>query len=128
MTARENAAARLGTDQGELARDITAALYTELPELEARYGERGRIRCLEDMNFNLEHLRPAVELGQPHLFGDYVRWLDGLLRARGIATHEIARSLAIMERIVAARFPAAEADAIRPVIVAGLDALAGRST
>ena len=126
MTVRESAAARLGADQQALARDITATLYAELPELEARYGERGRTRCLEDMNFNVEHLRPAVELGEPHLFADYVRWLDGLLRARGIATDEIVRSLTIMERLVTQQFPSAEADAVRPAISAGLDVLAGR--
>lgn len=123
VTVRERAAARLEQEQGELARAITAALYAELPELEAKYGERGRVRCLEDMNFNLEHLRPAVQLGRPEMFVTYVQWLDGLLRSRGIDTREIVRSLVLTERVVRERFTRDEADSIAPSIAAALQIL-----
>ena len=123
VTVRERAAARLEQEQGELARVITAALYAELPELEAKYGERGRVRCLEDMNFNLEHLRPAVQLGRPEMFVTYVQWLDGLLRSRGIDTREIARSLVLTDRVLRERFSPGEADSITPCIAAALQVL-----
>lgn len=125
VTARDRAAARLEAEQGELARAITAALYTELPELEAKYGERGRVRCLEDMNFNLEHLRPAVLLGKPAMFVAYVQWLDGLLRARGVDTREVVRSLVLTERVLGERFTAEEVAVVTPSLHAALAALGG---
>lgn len=123
LTVRERAAGRLEEQQGELAHVITAALYAELPALEAKYGERGRVRCLEDMNFNLEHLRPAVQLGRPEMFVTYVQWLDGLLRARGVDTREIVRSLVLTERVLRERFSPEEADSIAPCIEAALQVL-----
>lgn len=123
VTVRDRAAARLEQEQGELARAITAALYAELPELEGKYGERGRVRCLEDMNFNLEHLRPAVQLARPEMFVAYVQWLDGLLRSRGIDTREVVRSLVLTERVVRERFTREEADSIAPCIAAALQVL-----
>lgn len=125
MSARDRAAARLEAEQGALAQAITAALYAELPELEAKYGERGRARCLEDMNFNLEHLRPAVQLGKPAMFVTYVQWLDGLLRARGVDTREVARSLVLTGDVLGARLSAEEMATVTPSIQAALQALGG---
>lgn len=120
MTAADRAAARLEEDQARLARAITEALYAELPHLQEKYGDRGRVRCLEDMNFNLEHLRPAVQLGRPEVFATYVRWLDQLLRARNVDTREVLRSLMLTERVVRAEFPPDEVDAVVPSLHAAV--------
>jgi hypothetical protein len=124
MSAGTAAAERLLATKDSLAEEITAALYAEMPELHARYGEYGRRKCLEDMRYNLEHLAPAVDLAEPALFAGYVRWLDGLLRARNVATAEVVRSLRLTEERIRARFTAAEHAAIAPSIEAGLAALA----
>jgi hypothetical protein len=120
MTARERAAVRLEEHQSRLARAITDALYEQMPFLLEKYGERGRARCLEDMNFNLEHLRPAVELARPDVFVSYVRWLDQLLRARKVDTREVVRSLMLTERVILAEFPGDEAAAVLPSLHAAL--------
>ena len=88
VSAGTAAAERLLAEKATLAAEITAALYAEMPELLARHGEYGRRKCLEDMQYNLEHLAPAVDLADPALFAGYVRWLDGLLRARNVGTAE----------------------------------------
>lgn len=120
MTPGDRAAARLEGDQARLARAITDALYAEMPHLLEKYGDRGRVRCLEDMNFNLEHLRPAVQLERPDVFVSYVRWLDRLLRARNVDTREVVRSLMLTERVIRAEFPPDEVAAIVPSLHAAM--------
>ena len=117
-------AVRSLTDQREaLARAVTDALYAEMPELMERYGERGRKKCLQDMRYNLEHLEPAVELGEPGIFARYTLWLNDLLVARGVPTEEVVRCLALTERTVQERLPADEAAQVARCIRAGLSAL-----
>lgn len=123
VTAGARAAERLLEIKDSLAREITDALYERMPELMEKHGEYGRRKCLQDMRYNLEHLAPAVDLGQPEMFAGYVRWLDGLLRARNVSTAEVALSLELTEQRVRERFAADEADAIVPSVRAGLAAL-----
>lgn len=120
LTAASRAAERLLESKESLALEITEALYARMPELMAKYGEYGRGKCLQDMRYNLEHLTPAVDLGRPDMFAGYVRWLDGLLRARGVSTREVAVSLELSEDRIRARFPEDETEAILPSLRAGL--------
>ena len=90
------AAERLLEHQDALARAVTARLYAERPELLARHGERGREKCLQDMRYNVEHLVPAVDLEDPALFATYVRWLTGMLAARGVAADDVTRCLELL--------------------------------
>jgi hypothetical protein len=124
-TVGTRASERLLADKEALARAITGALYEETPALMQRYGEAGREKCLQDMRYNLEHLASAVDLAQPAMFAGYVRWLDGLLRARNVSTDEVVRSLELTDREIRERFPAEEAEAVAPCIGAGLAALSG---
>ncbi|AHG87804.1 Phycocyanin [Gemmatirosa kalamazoonensis] len=120
-SAEGRAASRLLAQKTELAHAVTEAMYAERPELLERYGETGRARCLEDLHFTLEHLVPAVDLGDASMFAGYVRWLDALLRARGVPTRDVLRSLELVEREVRARFPDDEADAVAPYVRAGIE-------
>lgn len=108
----------------ELAAAVTDALYAARPELSERYGVEGRRKCLQDMHYNLEHLAPSVELQRPDLFADYARWLDDLLRARGVPTDDVIDCLRLTLDAVTARFPADEAAPIVASLNAGLAALA----
>lgn len=108
----------------DLARAITEALYAEMPELTAKYGDRGRAKCLEDMRYNLEHLAPAVALGEPTLFAGYIVWLRDMLDARGIAMDEVRRSLELTEAVVRTSLSREEAALVTETIAAGLAALA----
>lgn len=119
----QRAAAFLLEEKESLAREITRRLYESLPGLLERYGEEGRRKCLQDVRYNLEHLAPAVELERPEMFSGYVRWLDGLLRARGVATAELARSLELTEELLGERLPPAGVEPVRPCLRAGLAVL-----
>ena len=114
------AAALLMRDRDVLALDVTSALYAESPQLLQRHGERGREKCHQDMRYNIDHLIPAVDLGDGAMFARYVEWLDGLLRARNVATRDVVRCLELLRDRCAERFPAAESAAIGAVVDAGL--------
>lgn len=123
LSAGVRAAAALLDQKEAIARSVTGLLYAEMPWLVDKYGERGRQKCLQDMRYNLEHLAPAVELEEPALFERYARWVDGVLRSRGVPTGELARSLQLMASDVAARLPREEAQVITDCLEAGVRAL-----
>jgi Phycobilisome protein len=117
------AAALLMRDREALALEVTSALYAESPALVERHGERGREKCLQDMRYNIDHLIPAVDLGDGAMFARYVEWLDGLLRARNVATRDVVRCLELLRDRCAERFPAAESATIGTIVDAGLGAV-----
>lgn len=120
LTVEGRAASRLLAEKDALAHAITVALFTEMPELDQRYGPIGRQKCDQDMRYTVEHLMPAVDLGDPSLFTRYVAWLDSLLRARNVTTRELVRCLEHMDAVVRDRFPADEAAAVSQCIRPGL--------
>lgn len=122
--ARARAAQLLMQDREAIASSVTAALYAEAPSLLQRYGASGRAKCLQDMRYNIEHLIPAVDLADDDMFVRYVRWLDGLLRARNVATRDVVRCLELLRDDCARRYPTAESSSIASVIDAGLRSLA----
>ena len=122
----ERAAWSLNGSREALAQAVTDRLYAEMPELTERHGERGRLKCLQDMRYNLEHLAPSVEMEDPEGFAGYVLWLDDLLSARNVATTEVVRCLEITRRVVAERMPPEEAEAVDRSLQAGLAALRAR--
>ena len=110
------AASQLIAQKEALARDITSALFSEMPELDGRYGPKGRVKCDEDMRYTIEHLMPSVDMGDPTLFTRYIEWMDRLLRARNVTTHELVRCLEHMDALVCERFAADEAAVVtRPI-------------
>src|SRR5262245_27343501 len=110
---------RLMRDKEHLARAVTERLYAERPYLLDKHGERGREKTLPDMRYNIEHMIPAVDLGDPPMFARYVEWLDEMLRSRNVETKEVVRCLELLRDECEGRF-AADSGAIRPVIDAGL--------
>lgn len=117
------AAVALLEQKEAIARSVTGLLYAEMPWLVDKYGERGRLKCLQDMRYNLEYLAPAVEMDDPALFVRYARWVDGVLRARNVPTGELARSFELMASDAAARMRADEAAIVAACLEAGVVAL-----
>jgi hypothetical protein len=123
VSAGAAAAAALLEQKEAIARSVTGLLYAERPWLVDRYGERGRLKCLQDMRYNLEYLVPAVELDDPGMFARYAAWCDGVLRSRGVPTDDLVRSLELMEWDVGTRLPDEQADAAAACLRAGVQAL-----
>jgi hypothetical protein len=118
----KSAAGLLLRDKEDLARAVTQRLYQEKPSLLEKHGERGREKCLQDMHYNIEYLRPAVELEDPALFVRYVEWLDEMLRARNVDTDDVVRCLVILRDECTARYDD-EGVYIGGIIEEGLTAL-----
>ena len=118
-----SAADTLLAQKHTLAQSITDALYRERPQLMERYGEVGRTRCLEDMHYNIEHLAPAVALGEAQLFERYVIWLRDMLAARNVPPDDVLRSLELTATMVEQQLPQAEAREIIDVVNAGIKVL-----
>ena len=116
----ESASERLLRDKDALARAITEALYADMPQLLERHGQRGRAKCLQDMHYNLEHLAPAVALGQPALFARYAEWLRDMLQSRGVGVDEVRRSLELTRDVTRASMAEAEAQAVAAPLDAAL--------
>lgn len=53
--------------------EVTRRFYAERPELAALGGSDGKERLRQDVRQTVEQLAPAVGLGDPTLFRDYVR-------------------------------------------------------
>ncbi len=117
------AARALMRDRESLARAVTDALYAEAGARLAHHGDNGRVRCLEDMHFNVDHLIPAVDLGDPDMFVRYVRWLHDLLAARSVDTRDVTRCLELLRDEVSRRYAADEAQAVARILEAGLRSL-----
>jgi hypothetical protein len=64
--------------------------YETWPELDERFGARGRQHAAQDNLWHLEHLDSAVAACEPRIFADYTDWLVGLLEARGIGREQVA--------------------------------------
>lgn len=116
-------AERLLRDKETIARAVTSSIYAEYPDLMAKHGERGREKCLQDMHYNIEHLIPAVDLENPTMFAEYTRWLNGMLRARGVSTRDVRRCLELLADQAHERYDASEAAVVQRVIDAGLAVL-----
>jgi hypothetical protein len=112
-------AAVLMRDKEAIARAVTEDLFRERPYLLDKHGERGREKTLQDMRYNIEHLLPAVELGDHGMFARYIEWLDAMLRSRNVETKEVVRCLELLRDECTRRYPE-EKTAINPVIEAGL--------
>ena len=74
----------------ELAACCFRRCYESWPELDQRYGARGREHVAEDALWHLEHLDAAADAGEPRIFAEYADWLAGLLEARGIGREQVA--------------------------------------
>ncbi len=122
----ERASEALLRDKETLAGAITDALYADMPELLARHGERGRVKCRQDMHYNLEHLAPAVALDDPSLFARYAEWLRDMLASRGVGADEVRRSLEITRDVTRERMQPDEAAAVGVSVEAALAVLAPR--
>lgn len=100
----------------ELAAEITERHFSLHPELDAKYGEIGRQKCLEDARYHLSYVSEAVRLDAPALFADYIGWAASMLAGRGIPAEDLEENLRIIEEVIEARLtPEAAGGALKIV-------------
>ena len=91
--------------RAELAEIITVKHYALKPELEARYGAAGRVKCLQDAAYHLSYLSEALHSAQPALFADYVLWAKTMLTGRGIPERDLVDNLRVIRESLAEVLP-----------------------
>lgn len=99
----------LGSRRAELAEAITARHYELQPDLAARYGAAGRVKCRQDADFHLSYLADAISVDLPALFVDYVAWAKVMLAGRGIPQEDLARNLEVLREVLLRELPADQA-------------------
>lgn len=118
----------LDSERALLAEAVTARQYEAQPELAARYGEMGRVKCVQDANFHLSYLADSVSAASPLLFSDYIAWAKVMLSARGVPATDLSRNISIMHEVVREKLPSQLAVVIDEYFEAGLNKLPSVST
>jgi len=119
----EDALARFLRLREEAVTSLSERFYATFPEIYARYGERGRDACREDLGYVLDFLRPVLELGLFGPFADSLRWLARVLAARGLPAEHVPLALAWLAELFDERLPPEEARVVRAALEAGRGAL-----
>lgn len=120
---RAQLAASLETWQDAVARDVTEVFLARHPDWLDRYGERARLRGIEDAVFHIRFLAGSIAAGEPSQFADYARWTAGVLENRGIQPAFLAENLEQVRDALSERLNPEQAAFIAPYVAAGLDAL-----
>lgn len=94
--------------QADAVKVVTERFYSTKGSAYARFGQRGRDACREDLTFHLEFLRPVLEFGLVQPMVDYLRWLASVLAARAIPAEHLALSLEWLAEFFAANMAQAE--------------------
>jgi methanogenic corrinoid protein MtbC1 len=90
-----------------VASAVTAKLFIVNSELNRKYGERGRTKCLEDTKFHLLYLSEAVAAGSHSLFENYVGWAKVMLQSRGIGVADLSSNLEVIAEVLREHAPPA---------------------
>ena len=101
------------------ADEATGRFYANHLEADERYGERGRAYATHDHAYLVGWLQTAVDLQAPDTLRRNLRWLLGLLVARGFPREWFLESLEIVTAVMLERGMLAEVEAdrvVRPVI------------
>jgi len=83
--------------------EVMRSQYKRHPELEKRYGEAGKKRCREDIDFHFCTLSEALMLEEPTLWLNYVAWGKIVLVSRRIRLDDLIDTLAIMQEVISAK-------------------------
>ncbi len=88
-----------------LAEAIVARQYELEPDLQVRYGESGRAKCIQDTAYHLACFSASLGAACPGLFADYVAWAKTMMAARGVRVEDVARTFDCMREVLPQRLP-----------------------
>ena len=106
-----------------LAGRIMELHFERRPELVTLYNARQRDFYFNDTRHNLTALAASILLLTPGLFGDYMAWVENLLKARGIPTAGLKMHLECMKDVLSALLPHDLSTNLGEYIEAGLGQL-----
>ncbi len=126
--AAEQHAAEMSSKTPKLIEKTMAVMYSRHPELEARYGAAGKLRCREDVDFHYCTLTEAVAARDAGIFLKYVEWGKIVLVSRKVRTDDLTECLLIMQEVNRAELSKGTAAAANKYIQAALTKFGEMST
>lgn len=76
---------------------VTEAIYQQLGDRLAAFGEAGKAYCRDDLHGHLDYLTASLVAGSAVPFTRYLAWLASVLEARGIPTESLTLSVDRLE-------------------------------
>ncbi|MCT2344083.1 hypothetical protein [Niallia taxi] len=70
-------------EKEKIVEKLFARFYEQYPDLE-RFGENGKKRTKEDINYHFQYMETAYSLQNKKVFRDYIIWLSDVLESRGV--------------------------------------------
>ncbi len=109
----------------ELAQLITELHFKHHPELEQKYGERGRQKCYEDAVYHISYLEQALRVNSNDLFSSYLDWARTMLKERGIPEKDLLQNLSFMKEAIQKKLTDEDSQKLVEFIDIGLEFLQG---
>lgn len=106
----------LDSMRAALADEIVERHHRRHPELDKRYGERGRQKCREDASYHLRYLVQSLTSSKPALFRQYVSWAKVMLAGRGISARDLADNLQATVEVLRDRLSGENASAACAIV------------
>ena len=105
MTMPLNTAEQLASLQASLAAAAVEQTYKLDPSMMVRFGEAGRIKCLQDTTYHIQYLAQALRYSSPRLFTEYVNWVAYLLASLNISLADLHTNLAALKIALTEQLP-----------------------
>ena len=102
--------------------EVVVGIYEAYPEILERFGEAGKMRCLEDNHHHFDHLETAAKLDDPQVFTNYAVWLTNLLTQRGMSKHHVIDNFQRIHDVLG-KTATPDSEAYRKLLQAGIDAI-----
>lgn len=83
-----------------MATETAKSIYEAYPDLWERFGEKGFTHTEKDNHHHLDHLETAFSMEDEAIFLDYTKWLESVLRSRGIETNLIVDNFERLMKIL----------------------------
>ncbi|MEI6127909.1 MAG: hypothetical protein WCQ99_15285 [Pseudomonadota bacterium] len=108
-----------------LANKAVEIQYDKFPESLAPYGARGKLKSLEDAEYNLKYLAEAIALGDQLLFTNHILWLNNILTGVKVPPVILFDHLKILKEECIKEFPPAFSSITSAYLEHALNALEG---
>ena len=115
----------LDAQRTDLAKIIAYEYFQQYPDMEQKYGVKGRAACTKDTEYHLTYLSEAIAAQHPSFFANYIAWAKVLLSGMGIPSEDLAKNLQLMQIQLEKylKIPQADLDIVHKYIDHGLQQL-----
>lgn len=107
----------------DAADEVTRRIYEIHPELDLRFGSKGKATCREDLLHHLDYLVSALYAADSAPFCEYILWLSGILESRGVPGVHLKESLLLLQEFFMPRLAPDELSQVATVLQDGIESL-----